>query len=625
MDDFNYIHYLQDIDPDLNHYTDYSVNFNSYDLDSLRNNLNINNGFNILHHNTRSLLAEGRLDEYNFILNMLNNPFHILAFSETWLKSDNANNILIEGFEHVFIVRPPVGNNLRNVGGGLSLFIKQGLSFTICNHLNIMEPYMESLFIEVNYNDNKKIIGLIYRIPNTNSKLFINKLNQLLESIDNKHELILLGDFNIDLLKDNTHARDFHYMMLSNYLTPTILDATRVSTVNKNSQSFSSETLIDNIFISRKEDFVSGLLKTSITDHYPIFISLATNSDTINSDPKTIKTRLIDKNRINNFKLELHKLLLNAIPSIDDAQIAFSRYFHIFSSLYDKYFPVTSKLMKEKSILKPWINELLIERIKIRDRLAILSYKDKIKKEVFTKFRNKLNGQLRTAKYNYFNSEFLKFQSNGKKTWSIINNAIGKNNKSMSITLKDNNLDMNGESVSSLFSDYFANIANQLVPDTAPITTDFRSYLSNRNNKSFFMNPIIESEIETAISQLKNSSTLLSISSAVLENIKSTISPHLTNIYNLCINQGYFPNELKIGRITPVHKKGCKYSVSNYRPICSLSPFSRILEKIVNNRMLEFIEKYNIFSSSQYGFRKGMGTEAALTNFIKYIHNSLTK
>ena len=83
MDDFNYIHYLQDIDPDLNHYTDYSVNFNSYDLDSLRNNLNINNGFNILHHNTRSLLAEGRLDEYNFILNMLNNPFHILAFSET--------------------------------------------------------------------------------------------------------------------------------------------------------------------------------------------------------------------------------------------------------------------------------------------------------------------------------------------------------------------------------------------------------------------------------------------------------------------------------------------------------------------------------------------------------------
>ena len=293
--------------------------------------------------------------------------------------------------------------------------------------------------------------------------------------------------------------------------------------------------------------------------------------------------------------------------------------------MYDKLFPVITKLLKYISILKPWINDLLIERIKIRHRLSILSNKDKINKEVFTKFRNKLNGQLRTAKYNYFHSEFLKFQSNGKKTWAIINNTIGKNNKYMNISLKDNEKEIKGNSVSSHFSEYFSNIPKQLISDTVSNTTDYRSYLIDRNDKSFFMSPITATELENAISQLHNSNTLLSISSAVLENIKSTISPHLTNIYNLCINQGYFPSELKIGRITPVHKKGSKYLVSNYRPICSLSPFSRILEKIVNNRMLDFIEKCNIFSPTQYGFRKGMGTEAALTNFIKYVHNSLTK
>ena len=106
---------------------------------------------------------------------------------------------------------------------------------------------------------------------------------------------------------------------------------------------------------------------------------------------------------------------------------------------------------------------------------------------------------------------------------------------------------------------------------------------------------------------------------------KGIISPHLANIYNLCIDQGYFPDELKLGRITPVHKKGCKSQVINYRPVCNLSPFSKILERIIHNRMIEFIDKFDIFSPSQFGFRKNMGTENALINFVDYIQNGLSK
>ena len=95
----------------------------SYDIDSLKNNIHITDGFNLLHHNTRSLLTEGRMIDYGVLLDSINNPFHIIGLSETWLKQDNVNDVEIEGFEHIYLVRPTDGiNSNKESGGGLSFF-----------------------------------------------------------------------------------------------------------------------------------------------------------------------------------------------------------------------------------------------------------------------------------------------------------------------------------------------------------------------------------------------------------------------------------------------------------------------------------------------------------------------
>ena len=63
--------------------------------------------------------------------------------------------------------------------------------------------------------------------------------------------------------------------------------------------------------------------------------------------------------------------------------------------------------------------------------------------------------------------------------------------------------------------------------------------------------------------------------------------------------------------------------MNNYRPVCSSSPIGKIVEKVIANRMIDFLENLNIFSTTQYGFRKNMGTETALINYINYIQNQL--
>ena len=349
------------------------------------------------------------------------------------------------------------------------------------------------------------MIGLIYRVPNTNIDCFINKLNELIEPIKNKHEVVLLGDFNIDLLQDNKYARDFQNMLQSNYLAPSILEATRVASVNRNGENYLTETLIDNIFINRSTDFKSGLIYSSITDHYPIFATILDNNPHTNNHaaPKTTQSRIIDDFKIRKFKSALQISFLSSIQNIENAQLAFTHFFNIFNSLYDKYFPIVTKLVKEKSLLKPWVSEILVQRIKIKDRLARKFNKGKIARDIYTRFRNKLTSQLRTAKSNYYKSEFLKCHGNGKKTWAIINSNIRKKIRPSIVNLKENEDILNVEAVPNKFIEYFSNIASQLVSEVSPSEKNAASYLKNRNLNSFFMIPILSKEVENGITQLK--------------------------------------------------------------------------------------------------------------------------
>ena len=118
-EDDNRIH-LDTIDPDTNHYIDNIIDFDTYTETSLCGKLETNGAFNVLHHNVRSLLSEGKKEEIDIMLNNINNPFHALTFTETWLNKDNCNMIEFRDYEHLSNIRP---NN--QIGGGISIFIKK--------------------------------------------------------------------------------------------------------------------------------------------------------------------------------------------------------------------------------------------------------------------------------------------------------------------------------------------------------------------------------------------------------------------------------------------------------------------------------------------------------------------
>jgi hypothetical protein len=128
-------------------------------------------------------------------------------------------------------------------------------------------------------------------------------------------------------------------------------------------------------------------------------------------------------------------------------------------------------------------------------------------------------------------------------------------------------------------------------------------------------------EIESIIVNLKSKSASGwdNIPTSFIKMAKSELIPIIEHLTSLCFTQGIFPASLKRAIIHPVFKDGDRADVNNYRPISVLPSISKILEKLINCRLIKYLNKFNLLSPRQFGFREGKNTEEAvleLTNSI---------
>ena len=111
-----------------------------------------------------------------------------------------------------------------------------------------------------------------------------------------------------------------------------------------------------------------------------------------------------------------------------------------------------------------------------------------------------------------------------------------------------------------------------------------------------------------------------------MTNIKRTInqiSAPLTHIRNLSLMNGLVPSKMKIASVTPIYKADAPDEFSNYHPISLLPNFSKILEKVVFNRLTNYLSKNDILYEQQYGFRENYSTELALVDLTDKIAQAI--
>ena len=97
----------------------------------------------------------------------------------------------------------------------------------------------------------------------------------------------------------------------------------------------------------------------------------------------------------------------------------------------------------------------------------------------------------------------------------------------------------------------------------------------------------------------------------------------MSHIINTCIERATWPDTLKKAEIVLIYKSGDKHNATNYRPISLISNIGRVFEKIIYNRIYEFIKKHNIITDQQLGFMKKIGTKDALNYITNTFYNNL--
>ena len=80
-----------------------------------------------------------------------------------------------------------------------------------------------------------------------------------------------------------------------------------------------------------------------------------------------------------------------------------------------------------------------------------------------------------------------------------------------------------------------------------------------------------------------------------------------------------------MAEIIPIVKSGDSTLMQNYRPICLLPFLSKIFERAIYNRLLDYLEKNSIISPCQFGFLPGKSTKMAIQNLTEYLYQQLNQ
>lgn len=226
-------------------------------------------------------------------------------------------------------------------------------------------------------------------------------------------------------------------------------------------------------------------------------------------------------------------------------------------------------------------------------------------------YRSAYRGCIKEAKRSAYNDYISTSDNKQRSCWALINRerSGGAFGRSTETHISPNK-----------FGVYFAEIAEKIV-HTLPnaVHTDYITDKLAVNSSTIFLRPVTPSELISAISSLKNKSSLdyYGMNAKLLKYICDQIAIPLTSIYNMCIAEGVFPYSLKVNKITPVFKKGSKIDMGNYRPIAISPILAKLFEVILKERLLNFFCTTKVFTPQQFGFRAGVSTVHAVLKLLE--------
>ena len=580
----------------------------------------------------------------NFIadISQYKHNFSVIALAETNIDEESKGLFKINGYTSEYGSKI----NGKKKGSGLGIYIENKYQYSRLEKFCKCTENLESLFIEITNTSAPQYVGVVYRPPSGNMELALKELDTLMKSLP-QNNVTMSGDFNIDLLTESKDAAEFEQIIYSNNLIPLISLATHA-------KPGCNETLIDNMLVNSTENILSaGILESKVSHHCPTFSFSLCDANKDEDVPKAIPKYDYCETNIDSFVRDIQQEI--AANNFTYNEENFSEFVKIVQEKIESNFKTDDSVglgSKRNRLMNPWITSAIISSVCTKSYLykrwkASCTKTEPLGSEDFylkyKEYRRTLNKTIKLAKRTYYGKKFDLAKGNIKKTWDLINELRGKSKKNIkSSFIIDGRIVTERREIANGFNMFFSSIARKLntkvqssIPEADGYndnstkftshdkTKNFRFFLTKsrlRQSNSFFLNPCDKEEIVKIISGLENGKAS-DIPVIVLKKVSDILSKDLSEFFNDFMRNGIFPSILKTGCITPIYKKGDPRYLDNYRPVSTLPIFGKVYEKIIYNRLYDYLSAMNIIYSRQFGFRKMHSTSHAINYSVNKILN----
>ena len=375
------------------------------------------------------------------------------------------------------------------------------------------------------------------------------------------------------------------------------------------------------------------VIKTDISDHFAIKLRA-------NCKPPKPVFSYITKRDFHKFDhcefFEFAKFInFHDVEKINDVHRAAECLESKVENLVDQFAPFKTQRLIQKNNLC-WKCPVASQLIKLKKE-AFLDFvdsgfdKNSIAWENYRVVRNQANNAVRDAKKRAMNAVL---HDDSLDPWQKIKIFQGKNQQCNNVIDEIDYLDSKfteSFEIANNLNNYFSNIGVKLNEEARLMKNGSGWSTANTsvplNFDKFRFQEISNCEVSQYLNSLKSRKTggINQIPAFIYKILEPLILNPLTHIINLSLKENDFPDIWKKALVIPIHKSGQPTLPNNYRPISLLPILSKVLEKIINHQIREYLDCNQLIAPRQFGFRSGTSTDQILTQLVNKIRFMLSK
>ena len=535
-------------------------------------------------------------NKFDALKEIASQSLDILMIAETKIDATfPTGQFAIEGFATPFRLD-------RNAnGGGLLVYVRSDIPSHQINSFKFSDG-IECISFEINLRKQKWVLFSVYRPPTQSQDYLFENLGRALDHYSENYEnFMFIGDFNMTETEEQFKS---------------FLDLYSLKNLVHEPTCYKSQTprCIDLVLTNRNRSVQqTTTVETGLSDFHKMVVTVLKTTF-----PKQGPTVINYRNYKKYNEIVFRNDLREELGKVEPSDLNYSSFETTFDRVLDKHAPIKKKYVRAND--KPFMTRALRKATMLRSRLRN-KFNENRTAENWNKFRKQRNSCVklfRKEKRNYYNNLDISLITDNKKFWKTVKPFFSDKlqSKNKIVLIEGETIISNDVEVAETMNDFFVTVTDSLGINensnnenvtegiTDPVEKAVHKFSNHpsilkikghyQNAGPFFFQKVTPDAVDKEVRNLnpKKATTHKNIPPKILKSNSDVCVEPLTQIFNDCIENSSFPDELKCADVTSLPKNGPTNSRTNFRPISVLPTVSKLFERIMDKQIVEFINHF---------------------------------